>query len=213
MEFVADRTQNPFDMQPPCERYVPGYGATDADFHVIGDHPGIHGGLSTGIPFTDMPWSERFFDALVRGGLLTEADSATGAIRSILTYFSYLHLCEPATDPPEESAYGDLEPFFDSELRAITAHVLLPVGGRATEHVLQSYTAIDGERAAEMDSIHAEELHGSGWLIFPIKEPAEWTDVDEGKLVDGLQALLASDYRQISDLGRFTADDEPYFVR
>ncbi len=200
-------------MDPPCERFVPGYGVTDADFHVIGDHPGVHGGLATDIPFTDMPWSERFFDALLDGGLLTAVDNEGGTVDSAQTYFSYLHMCEPDSHPPAASSYRDLEPYFDAELRAITAHVLLPVGRRATEHVLAAYTAIDADRAAEMDDLHATELRGSGWLIVPIDDPETWTDDDEQALIDRLQTLLASDYRQISDLGRFQSDSSPYFVR
>jgi uracil-DNA glycosylase family 4 len=213
VEFVADRDRNPFDMKPACERYVPGYGASDADFHVVGDHPGVHGGLSTGIPFTDTPWSERFFDALVEAEFLAAADLAEGRVNSYLTYFSYLHMCEPDGDAPSAESYAELEPFFDAELRAITAHVLLPVGPVATEHVLSEYTPLDAGRAAEMDALHGRELRGSGWLVCPIKEPAEWTEADEAELVDALTAVRTSDYRQISDLGRFLADDDPYFVR
>jgi uracil-DNA glycosylase len=200
-------------MQPPCERYVPGYGTSDADFHIVGDHPTIHGGLSTGIPFTDKSWSGRFFDALVRGGVLDAVDLDTGRIESSHTYLSYLHMCKPTTDPLSETSYAELEPYFDAELRAITAHVLLPVGPTATAHVLQEYTAIDAERAAEMDQLHGQELHGSGWLVLPIAEPAEWTVGDERTLVTALRALLSSEYRQLSDLGRFIANDDPYFVR
>ena len=213
MEFVADRDRNPFDMKPPCERYVPGYGASGADFHIVGDHPGVHGGLSTGIPFTDMPWSERFFDALVEAELLAAADLSEGRVNSYLTYFSYLHMCEPDGETPTPESYAELEPFFDAELRAITAHVLLPVGPVATEHVLAEYTATDADRAADMDDLHARDLRGSGWLICPIKEPAEWTDDDEAELIGALDAVRNSDYRQISDLGRFLPDDDPYFVR
>lgn len=198
-------------MDPPCERFVPGYGVTDADFHVIGDHPGIHGGLTTRIPFTDRPWSERFFEALVAGGLLTAVED--DGVASVQTYLSHLHMCESGEHPPAESSYRDLEPYFDAELRAITAHVLLPVGRRATEHVFRTYTAVDADRATEMDDLHATELHGSGWLIIPIKDPAVWTDGDERALIDRLRNLLASDYRQISDLGRFKPDGDPYFVR
>nr|WP_159765047.1 uracil-DNA glycosylase family protein [Halovenus carboxidivorans] len=198
-------------MDPPCERFVPGYGVTDADFHVIGDHPGVHGGLATGIPFTDMPWSERFFDALREGGLLPAADG-DGRFDSVQTYFSYLHMCELDGERPDDASYADLEPYFDAELRAITAHVLLPVGKRATAHVFREYTAIDAATVETAD-LHATEQHGSGWLIVPIKEPATWTDEDERALVDRLRGLLASDYRQISDLGRFQPDGDPYFVR
>lgn len=211
MKFIADRAHNPFGMEPPCERFVPGYGSTDADFHVVGDHPGAHGGLATGIPFTDMPWSERFLSALVSGNLLQAVDG--DSVDSVQTYFSYLHMCEPDSQPPAESSYANLEPYFDAELRAITAHVLLPVGRRATEHVFRAYTAIEADRAAEMADLHARELHGSGWLIVPIKHPETWTDEDEHTLVDRLRSLLASDYRQISDLGRFKPDGDTHFVR
>jgi uracil-DNA glycosylase len=205
--------RNPFDLKPACERFVPGYGPTDADFHLIGDHPGVHGGTTTEIPFTDMPWSEYFFDVLARGGLFERVNTHEGNIESARTYLSYAHMCEPETDSPPASSYRDLDPYFDAELRAITAHVLLPVGQRATEHVFESYTAIDADRATAMADLHATEQHGSGWLIIPIKEPAAWTDEDEQALIDRLETLLDSDYRQISDLGRFLPDDEPHFVR
>lgn len=39
-------------MEPDCERFVPGCGDANADFHVIGDRPGVHGGIKTGVPFT-----------------------------------------------------------------------------------------------------------------------------------------------------------------
>lgn len=201
-------------MRPACPEFVPGYGATDGDFHVIGNHPGVHGGHSTGVPFTEMAWSDRFFGALAASGLLSTSNPEA-VLDSPGTFFSYLHMCvpEPATETPSEQSYREMEPYFDAELRAITAHVLLPVGSKATEHVLRSYSAIDAARAAEMDDLHATELRGSGWLILPIKDPAEWTDSDERQLVKALDALLSSDYQQISDLGRFIADSDPYFVR
>ncbi|WP_436903509.1 uracil-DNA glycosylase family protein [Halovenus halobia] len=212
MEFVADRSRNPFGMRPPCEQSIPGYGPTDADFHVIGDHPDVHGGLDTQIPFTDQPWSARFFEVLAGGGLIDEYDLGAGRVDTARTYFSYIHAC--AVDgEPSESSYADLEPFFDAELRAITAHVLLPVGERATRHVFEQYTALDADRASEMGDLHATEQRGSGWLIIPIKAPNAWTKEDEQTLVDRLRNLLASEYHQISDLGRFLPDGEPYFVR
>jgi len=41
-------------MDLPCERFVPGYGDTRAHFHVVGDHPGVHGGLDAGVPDSDI---------------------------------------------------------------------------------------------------------------------------------------------------------------
>ena len=213
MDFVAREHSDPFDLDPPCDRSVPSFGPTTADFHVVGDHPGVHGGLSTGVPFTDRPWSARLFDALVRGGIVDAAALETGAVETTRTFFSYLHSCAPAGETPTTAEYETLEPYFDSELRAITAHVLLPVGQRATAHVFREYTAIDADTAADMARIHAEHLHGSGWLVVPVLDPAEWTEDHENRLVTSLQDLDASDYQQISDLGRFLPGEEPYYVR
>lgn len=198
-------------MTPPCERYVPGYGDPGADFHVIGDHPGVHGGEETGVPFTDRPWSERFFGTLERAGLVRDVDLGARDPALGETFFSYLDMCV-TDDAPSADDYAAVEPFFDSELRAITAHVLLPVGSRATTHVVEQYTA---RNAADVgvDECHATEILGSGWLIVPIRDPAEWTEGDADALVAGLEELQGTDYRRASDLGRFIPDEEPYLVR
>ncbi|PSP95296.1 uracil-DNA glycosylase [Halobacteriales archaeon QS_4_62_28] len=208
MRNVAERPDNPFGFDPDCERYVAGYGDANAHFHVIGDHPGVHGGIDSGIPFTDSFAGERLQRALVEGGLLTEAGTPPVGEK---TYFSYLHMCVPDGTPTDDS-YVDLEPLFDSELRAITAHVLLPVGERATRHVF-SIASAEPTEDIDMDERHATEIVGAGWLIYPIKEPVEWDGEDEQRLVQALQALLATDYRREVDLGRYLPDDDPYLVR
>jgi len=205
---VTDRPDNPFGFDPGCERYVAGYGDANAHFHVIGDHPGVHGGVDSGVPFTDSEAGERLQRALVDGGLLTESGTPPTVDR---TYFSYLHMCV-ADGTPSERSYDDLEPLFDSELRAITAHVLLPVGERATRHVFSIATSEPTDEI-DMDERHATEIAGSGWLVYPIKEPTEWVGDDEERLVAALEALLDSDYRREADLGRFLPNDDPYLVR
>ncbi|QZP37795.1 uracil-DNA glycosylase family protein [Halobaculum magnesiiphilum] len=245
MKNVTDRVSNPFGMDPGCERFVPGYGDANADFHVVGDHPGAHGGLDTGVPFTGSPAGERLLDALVRAGLLESAGDAP-VVDS--TYLSYLHMCEATGDrlgpdgAPTQASYDDMERFFDAELRAIAAHVLLPVGERATRHVLEQYTAQAHKTPIVMDDLHGREIRGSGWLVLPVKEPAEWipgageaaestraagaTDGgdapapgnatasgDADRLIESLATLRATDYRRESDLGRFIAGSDPYLVR
>jgi len=226
---VTDRVSNPFGLSPDCDRFVPGYGDANADFHVIGDHPGVHGGLRTGVPFTGSAAGERFLDALVRAGLLETAGDEP-AVDS--TYLSYLHMCEATGDrlgpdgTPTRASYDDMERFFDAEVRAIAAHVLLPVGERATRHVLEQYTAQAHKTSIRMDDLHGREIRGSGWLVLPIKDPAEWTETrdptdggdaagspDGDRLVDALATLRATDYRRESDLGRFIAGSDPYLVR
>ena len=211
MRNVTDRTSNPFDFQPPCERFVPGYGDANADFHVIGDHPGIHGGVDTGVPFTETTSAETLQSTLQATGLLdTTGDQPT--VNS--TYFSYLHLCVSTTDSgPTDREYTELEPFFDAELRAIAAHVLLPVGERATRHVFETCTARSWTPATEMTDLHATEVRGSGWLVMPVAEPADWGPDDGDALKTALDRLQATDFRRESDLGRFIAGSDPYYVR
>jgi hypothetical protein len=64
-----------------------------------------------------------------------------------------------------------------------------------------------------MAALHGTELRGSGWLVVPMKEPVTWTTDDAETLVDSLQHLQQTDYRRIADLGRFSPDGNPYFVR
>ncbi len=213
VRYVSDRASNPFGIAPPCDPVVPGFGDADADFHVIGAHPGVHGGETTGVPFTERPWSARFFDALVAGGLVERFDPQSGDVVATDTFLSYLHPCVPDEGEPDDDAYAALEPYFDAELRAITADVLLPVGARATEHVLTTYTARDPGLAAEMERLHATEVAGSGWLVVPVLDPAAWTDDVADRLVETLRDVRSRDYRRTADLGRFLGGSDPYYVR
>jgi len=227
-------------MEPDCENAVFGYGDANADFHVIGDHPGIHGGIETGIPFTGALTGKRVQRVLAAVGLLDLGDDP-GTVTARNCFLSYLHMCPPAgsddndasTDgdvaagdgdhdgpqtgsgTPSAESYANLERFFDAELRAIAAHVLVPVGARAIRRVLDQYTAQGSryESAAELEALHAEELHGSGFLVLPMKDPGDWIEDDEQAIVTALETTLERDYRQLSDLGRFLATDEPYLVR
>jgi uracil-DNA glycosylase family 4 len=206
---VTDRTSDPFDLDPPCDRSVPGYGDANAHFHVVGDHPGRHGGVETGVPFTGTPAGDRLRRALRDGGLLADDDVPPTVEK---TYLSYLHMCVADGDPTP-AGYADMERFFDAELRAIAAHVLLPVGDRATRHVLREYTARDPDRAGDLRALHAREIRGGGWLVVPVLDPADWTDEDETRLVAALRELRGTDYRRESDLGRFLPGGDPYLVR
>jgi uracil-DNA glycosylase len=228
---VTDRVVNPFGMDPDCERYVPGYGDANADFHVVGDHPGVHGGFEggtdggdgragdpavdgeatrgrEGVPFTNAA-GRRLQAALVDAGLLEAAGDRPVVNR---TFLSYLHPCV-VDGSPSEASYDDMERFFDAEVRAIVAHVLVPVGERATRHVLETYTALAWKTEVEMEALHGRELRGSGWLVLPVREPAEWDDGHHDRLVDALRELQRTDFRRETDLGRFFPGDQSYLVR
>ena len=191
-----------------------GYGDANADFHLIGDHPGVHGGRATGVPFTDGPAGERLQPILNEVGLLGDAYSDAPAVADL--FMSYLYMCcLPADRAPVDDEYANLEPFFDAELRAIAAHVLLPVGERATRYVLCNYAAREAELdAAEgLADLHGDQLPGRGFLVVPIREPREWEDGDADRLTETLSELLGTDYRQTADLGRFLAEHDTYEVR
>ncbi|WP_160133164.1 uracil-DNA glycosylase family protein [Halococcus salsus] len=208
MENVTDRTSNPFGMRPPCERFVPGYGDANADFHLVGDHPGVHGGVETEVPFTNAA-GRRLLGVLASVGLLDDPDSDAPEVENL--YCSYLHLCVADGEPSDDS-YIDNERFFDAELRAIGAHVLLPVGERATRYVVRNYTARTIE-PFEMGALHATEIRGSGWLVIPVRDPSEWDGDEAERLREALETLLATDYRRETDLGRFLPGEDTYFVR
>ena len=196
-------------MEPPCDRFVPGYGDANADFHVVGDHPGVHGGVDTGVPFTGSRAVERLQDTLQEAGLLHTVGDQPDVDG---TFLSYLHMCVP-DDEPSDASYLEMERYFDAELRAIAAHVLLPVGERATRHVVETFTARAHRTEIDMDRLHGQELLGSGWLVLPIKEPTEWDEHDAELLVESLLELQSTDFRRESDLGRFLPGEESYHVR
>ncbi|NGM67634.1 uracil-DNA glycosylase [Natronolimnobius sp. AArcel1] len=201
MKNVTDHTRNPFGLRPPFDRTAPdertavfGYGDANADFHVIGDHPGSHGGKRSGVPFTDT-------DAgLAIQNVFRDLEFVTGPTDepNVENLFaSYIHMCcLPDGHQPAPRDYDDLERFFDAELRAINAHILLPVGDAATDHVLEAYTTQRRRFDLEVDDLHATEIRGRGFMVVPIREPSEWDDTDRGRLVERLEAILASDYRQ-----------------
>ncbi|MDZ7702611.1 MAG: uracil-DNA glycosylase family protein [Halobacteriales archaeon] len=221
MQNVTDEVSNPFGMRPPCphpcdggdgRRAVMGFGDANADVHVIGDHPGVHGGADTGVPFTGHPAGERVLDVLEATGFLDGRDGPEPALDDC--YLSYRHCCcVPPGGTPTPEQYRDFERFFDAELRAVAADVLVPVGEGATRQVVETYTAKAHQLGDAMAELHATEIRGRGFLVLPMREPADWAVGDFEAMVDAVERLLATDYRQLVDLGRFTADADPYFVR
>ena len=198
---VTDRTSNPFGIRPPSEcteserlPAVFGYGDANADFHLIGDHPGVHGGETTGVPFTETASGEAIQDLAADLGF---ADGPRDRPVFENLFADYIHMCTlPGSRDPTPEEYDDLERYFDAELRAINAHILLPVGERATDHVLTEYTTQRHRLELDMATLHAREIRGRGFLVVPIREPSEWDAGDREAIVSTLEDILASDYRQ-----------------
>lgn len=201
VEHVTDRRSNPFGMRPPFERHDPGdvaavfgYGDVNADFHLIGDHPGIHGGRTTGIPFTETA------DGLAVQDVFRETGFITGRRDEPIyenLFGSYRHMCTlPDGRAPTTSEYDTLERFFDAELRAVNAHILLPVGERVIDDVLTTYTTQRHRFGDEVSTLHARDIRGRGFMVVPIAAPSTWTSSDRDRLVATLEGILAADYRQ-----------------
>lgn len=220
MKNVTSEISNPFGMRPPCSHRcsdgnrtaVHGFGDANADFHVIGDHPGVHGGATTGIPFTGSTSGMKLIDAVSETGLL-EVDGPT-SIRPTNCFLSYIYCCcVTPNSAPSQSDYKKLERFFDAELRAIAADVLVPIGKTPTMHVLQEYTNQYTRVSHDMVDLHGQELRGRGFLVVPLLDPSTWTDADYRAAVNALTEVLTRDYKQMVDLGRFLPHGDPYFVR
>lgn len=186
MKRVTDRVSNPFGMRAPGEPAVYGYGDANADFHVLGADADAHGGAETGVPFTDSAAGERIQDVLHAVGFAAEPYGDAPELSNC--YLSYLRLS------PGEPAV--LEPFADAELRAINAHVLLPVGDDALSYVLEEFTTQARKLPHDAAALHASEVRGRGFLVVPVGEPADWQAGDREALVGRLDALLDGDYRQ-----------------
>jgi uracil-DNA glycosylase len=186
VERITDRVSNPFGMRAPAEPAVYGYGDANADFHVIGADAEAHGGAETGVPFTRSVAGDRIQSVLHAVGFAAEPYSDRPDLENC--YLSYLRLAPG--DP------GDVERYLDAELRALNAHILLPVGDDPLAYALREFTTQARSLPADAERLHATEIRGRGFLVVPVGEPTAWDPGDETALVDRLKALLNSDYRQ-----------------
>lgn len=188
---------NPFAISLPCRGYVPSWGRIDADFHLVRGRPAD--------PDDDHEsWLRAAGNPLGRllasVGLLLEGAPAN-------LYVSFVHGCPDST----VSAHR-LEAVFDAELRAITAHVLLPVGETATAFVLDQYTSRDPGETPLAD-LHANEISSGAWIVLPLQDPASWTDAETNDARVALKGILGRDYRREADLGRHLTGSGSYLVR
>lgn len=155
----------------------------------------MHGGRESGVPFTGSAAGRRLQGVLHEVGLLEAANAAAPTVSNL--YLSYLYMCAGEFDQtPSPREYATHDRFVDAEVRAVNAHVLLPVGRRATEQVLDAYTTRARKVPSAMDDRHGTDIRGRGFLVIPIKEPVEWATEHRDTLLATLRRILASDYRQ-----------------
>lgn len=197
---AGDEYRNPFGITPPCHgerarQAVPGYGEPAADFHLIGDRPAASHPDGDSVPFLGHPAGDQLLEVLQAVGLITTLAETHLTPNNL--YLSYLDPC-PTTrrDGTMTELDSEIHRYFDAELRAVNAHVLLPVGKRATDHVLEVYTTQARKAPQRMQDRHARDIRGRGFLVVPIMHPQTWTGDAAARLADRLTALLNSDYRQ-----------------
>ena len=194
--MATDRAAvNPFAISAPCEGYVPGWGDREADFHLIRGRPSGREDTHRN-RFTEPPL----------GGVLESVGLLRNGEPSNL-FASFVHGC-----PDRAFSTHRLESIFDAELRAITAHVLLPVGQTAFEYVLEQYTNHD-PGAPSLEDFHAQELTSGAWIVLPLRDPGSWRAADATAAREALEAILARDYRREADLGRHVTGSDAYLVR
>ncbi|MFB6283695.1 MAG: uracil-DNA glycosylase family protein [Halobacteria archaeon] len=198
MDHVSDRVRNPFNLGVPegmedCTT-VHGYGDASADFHLIGDHPGSHGGVDTGVPFTETRSGRKLQSVMHEVGFLKDEYGERPAVDNF--YMSYVNCCFCGGEPALLD-YALTERFFDAELRAINAHILMPVGEKALRTVLQNYTN-QAHRFEDrsLGDLHGRHIRGMGFMVVPIEEPLDWRDGVSEELVSNLEAILNSNYLQ-----------------
>ena len=194
MQFVARQRRNPFGMSPPCERFVPGCGDTGADFHVVGDHPGVHGGADTGVPFTGDEAGERFQHILGSVGLNNSLPSSEDPELDN-AYLAYLTRCRHPDRGPTEAEVVTCEPYLNADVRMINPEILVPVGQRALTELAREHTTKDAD---EMDvaARHATTIRGRGFELAPMVHPADQTDEQTEAYIEFFLDLKGTDYRQ-----------------
>jgi uracil-DNA glycosylase len=76
----------------------------------------------------------------------------------------------------------------------INPEVLVPVGERALQVLVAEHTTLREPPAVE--DAHATEIRGRGFLLVPMRDPADATDAEDRAILDTMDELLAGDYRQ-----------------
>jgi len=200
VENVTSEVSNPFGIRYPGPA-VPGYGDANADVHVVGDHPGRHGGAGTGVPFTERVAGVRLQRVLHAVGLLAEPYADRPDVTNCFCSYAHPGVWSPAERSeaaldPDEASYADAERYLDAELRAVNAHILVLVGDRALGYGLREHTALADRLPVDAAALHAEEVTGRGFLLVPVMEPSAWTPAEERSLRERLETILGRDYRQ-----------------
>ncbi|WP_460920408.1 uracil-DNA glycosylase [Salinarchaeum chitinilyticum] len=203
MDANQDDHSNPFGMDEHCEncpelceprtQVVHGYGDVGADFLFVGERPDA-GADESGVPFTGGPAGERLLGILRRLGLCgSPVDSTEPELANV--FLTNLTRCRHPERPPTDEEIHNCEPFLDAEIRMINPEILVPVGERALDRLLEDYTTTAPETVS-LPAAHGDRLRGRGFELVPMVDPVTMDDEQTDAFVHDFSALMASDYRQ-----------------
>jgi uracil-DNA glycosylase family 4 len=120
-EQVATDKRRAHAAEPYWGRPVPGWGAGDAEFLVVGLAPAAHGGNRTGRIFTGDRSGDWLFAALYRAGLARSPISrhAGDGQQLIRTRILAAVRCAPPDNAPTPAERDTCAPWLDAELAAV----------------------------------------------------------------------------------------------
>lgn len=201
VDAEQESLRNPLGLDEACgncpglrecrERVVHGYGDVGADVLVVGGAP-TAGAEAAGIPFVGDE-SGRKVQALL--GDLGLSDSPPGAVRPEIenAYLTYLTRCRHPDRPPTDGEVATCDPFLNAEVRMINPEVLVPVGERALRVLVAEHTTL--EDPPDIESAHATEIRGRGFLLVPMRDPAEHTAAEGRAVLETMSGLMKGDHR------------------
>ncbi|MFB6228796.1 MAG: uracil-DNA glycosylase family protein [Halobacteriales archaeon] len=202
MDAKQDSLRNPLGLDEACpncpalverrERVIHGYGDVGADVLVVGEAP-TAGAEGTAVPFTGDETGRGVHALLADLGLSSSLPTADHPeVENV--YLTYLARCRHPDRPPSDGEIATCDPFLNAEVRMINPEILLPVGERALEVLAAEHTTLG--TPPDIGDAHATEIRGRGFLLVPMRDPADQTDAEEQALRETMASLLGGDYRQ-----------------
>ena len=202
MDAKQDSLRNPLGLDDTCpncpvlaerrERVVHGYGEVGADVLVVGEAP-TAGAEAAGVPFTGDE-TGRGVQALLADLGMSSSPPTADRPEIENAYLTYLARCRHPERAPTDGEIATCDPFLNAEVRMINPEVLVPVGERALKTLAAEHTTL--REPPDIDDVHATEVRGRGFLLVPMRDPADQTNTEKRAIRDTMESLLGGDYRQ-----------------
>lgn len=201
-EPIQQTRANPYGMDEECRNcpglvecrttVVHGYGDVAADVLVVGAQPSERAD-AVGVPFAG-DGDASVQRLLQRVGLCdVTGDPDRPTLSNV--YLTHLTRCRHPDRPPTDGEIERCDAFLDAELRMINPELIVPVGARALDRIVEEYTTRSPADVTVPDA-HATSIRGRGFELVPTVDPREATESQRQAWVEEFSSVLASDYRQ-----------------